>query len=87
LWKSPEKAILLIVISVWEIERSPLQPNLTSRRDGEALMLVFLRENAQQHRRCEPAHCLAGGTIPMNCEIRDGRDEFASVTVPFSATG
>jgi hypothetical protein len=38
--KCPEKASLSIVISVWEIERSPLEPNLPSRRDGEVLLLV-----------------------------------------------
>jgi hypothetical protein len=37
-----ENASLSIVILVWEIERSLLEPNLASRRDGEALLLVFL---------------------------------------------
>jgi hypothetical protein len=77
LWKCPENAFLSIVISVWEIERSPLEPNLTSRRHGEALLLVFLRENAQQYRWCH-----TGETIHLNCEIRDGHEELASVTVP-----
>jgi hypothetical protein len=69
LWKCPENASLSIVISVLEIERSLLEPNLASRMDGEALLLVFLRENAQQHRQCEPAYCHAGETIPLNFEI------------------
>jgi hypothetical protein len=81
LWKCSENVSLSIVISVWDIERSLLEPNLASRRDGEALLLVSLRENAQ-HRRCEPAHCHAGETIPLNCEIRDSRNEFTSVTIP-----
>jgi hypothetical protein len=80
LWKCPENASLSIVISVWEIEKSLLEPNLASKSDGEALLLVFLRQN--EHRQCETVHCHAGETIPLNCEIRDGRNKFASVTVP-----
>jgi hypothetical protein len=50
LWKCPENTFLSIVISVWEIERSTLKPNLASRRDGEALLFS-----------CEKTHYNTGG--------------------------